>query len=87
MIAGKILNCRTLLRRNGRGDLSGTIEGLKRLADQAKRTDNFASLLGVEGTAARMYFCAFPAMIADTAADFAGEFSQLGATAGRRAIL
>jgi CRISPR-associated protein Cas1 len=78
MIAGKILNCRTLLRRNGRGDLSSTISSLKRLAEQAKDTDNFASLLGIEGTAARLYFGAFPAMIADPAADFAAEFSLLG---------
>lgn len=78
MIAGKIMNCRTLLRRNGKGDLSGTISGLKRLADQARQVDNFASLLGIEGTAARLYFGAFPAMIANTADGFAEEFSQLG---------
>lgn len=78
MIAGKILNCRTLLRRNGRGDLSSLVDTLKRLADQARATENFATLLGIEGTAARLYFGAFPAMIGDDASDFAAQFSELG---------
>ncbi|HEX5115099.1 MAG TPA: CRISPR-associated endonuclease Cas1 [Pseudonocardiaceae bacterium] len=78
MIAGKIMNCRTLLRRNGRGDLSRTVAALKRLAEQARTTDNFATLLGIEGTAARLYFAAFPAMISEAAAEFATEFSLLG---------
>jgi CRISP-associated protein Cas1 len=78
MIAGKIMNCRTLLRRNGRGDLTRTVESLKKLADQARETDNFATLLGIEGTAARLYFGSFPAMIGDAASEFAAEFSMLG---------
>jgi CRISP-associated protein Cas1 len=47
-------------------------------AEQARETNNFASLLGIEGIAARLYFGAFPTMLADTAAEFAAEFSLLG---------
>ncbi|MGH3885313.1 MAG: CRISPR-associated endonuclease Cas4g/Cas1g [Pseudonocardiaceae bacterium] len=78
MIAGKILNCRTLLRRNSRGDVSSTVAALKRLAQQARETDSFSSLLGIEGTAARMYFGALPSMLVGVAEPFGAEFSQLG---------
>ncbi|MDQ2707915.1 MAG: CRISPR-associated endonuclease Cas1 [Actinomycetota bacterium] len=76
MIAGKILNCRTLLRRNARGDVSRTVASLKRLAAAALTATNFASLLGIEGTAARLYFASLPSMIANE--PMAQEFSQLG---------
>ncbi len=78
MIAGKIMNCRTLLRRNSRGDVSSTTDALKRLADQAREADNFSSLLGIEGTAARMYFGALPSMLVGAGERFGAEFSQLG---------
>jgi CRISPR-associated protein Cas1 len=78
MIAGKILNCRTLLRRNTRGDATTVLAALKRLAEQARTAGNFSTLLGIEGTAARMYFGAFPTMLGDSAAEFGAEFSQLG---------
>ncbi len=78
MIAGKILNCRTLLRRNARGDVSSTVDALKRLAEQAREAESFSSLLGIEGTAARMYFGALPSMLAEVAEPFGAEFSQLG---------
>ncbi|MDQ3275465.1 MAG: CRISPR-associated endonuclease Cas1 [Actinomycetota bacterium] len=51
---------------------------LRRLADQARGADNFATLLGIEGTAARLYFAALPSMLAEQAAPFGAEFSQLG---------
>jgi CRISPR-associated protein Cas1 len=78
MIYGKILNCRTLLRRNARGDVSGVVNALRRLAEQARSAENFGTLLGIEGTAARLYFGALPSVFADRAEDFAAEFSQLG---------
>jgi CRISPR-associated protein Cas1 len=78
MIHGKILNCRTLLRRNSRGDVTATVDALRRLADQAQSADNFGSLLGIEGTAARLYFGALPSMLNERATDIATEFSQLG---------
>ncbi|MDQ3763514.1 MAG: CRISPR-associated endonuclease Cas1 [Actinomycetota bacterium] len=78
MIAGKIMNCRTLLRRNSRGDVSSTVAALKRLAAQAREATNFSSLLGIEGIAARMYFGALPSMLGASAEPFSAEFSQLG---------
>ncbi|RZS44717.1 CRISPR-associated Cas1 family protein /CRISPR-associated Cas4 family exonuclease [Herbihabitans rhizosphaerae] len=78
MIEGKILNCRTLLRRNARGDVTQVVASLKRLADQARQADNFSTLLGIEGAAARLYFAVFPSMLAPVAGDIAAEFSSLG---------
>ena len=78
MIAGKIANCRTLLRRNARCDVAATVAALKQLSADARESDNFAALLGIEGTAARLYFAAFPKMLSDACAGFANEFSLLG---------
>jgi CRISPR-associated protein Cas1 len=78
MIVGKITNCRTLLRRNTRTDAANTLEALDRLAHQARSCDTFATLLGVEGTAARLYFDAFPTMLAPGAHDHAETFSATG---------
>ncbi|WCS19984.1 CRISPR-associated endonuclease Cas1 [Mycobacterium marinum] len=78
MIAGKIGNCRTLLRRNARADVVATVAALKQLSADARECDNFATLLGVEGTAARLYFAEFPKMLSDACAEFGGQFSALG---------
>ncbi len=67
MVAGKIANSRTLLRRNAREKPAMALEQLNRLADEALRTKSLESLLGIEGSAARVYFQAFPLMIATTA--------------------
>ncbi|MBI2806679.1 MAG: CRISPR-associated endonuclease Cas1 [Planctomycetes bacterium] len=53
-VAGKIRNCRTLLRRNSDGD--GILDALAQAAREAEKTDNLASLLGIEGMAAKRYF-------------------------------
>jgi CRISPR-associated protein Cas1 len=68
MIAGKIRNCRVLLRRNGGEAAARKVEQLGALAAHAERAVEAASLLGIEGTAARLYFEAFPALLtgADT---------------------
>src|SRR5580698_1520493 len=56
MIAGKIRNCRVLLRRNG-GEAVARRDGqLAALAAHAERVNDAASLLGIEGSAARLYF-------------------------------
>lgn len=62
MVEGKIRNSRTLLRRNSRHRPDKTLASLKELADQATQATTNATLLGIEGTAARMYFSAFPTM-------------------------
>jgi CRISP-associated protein Cas1 len=78
MIAGKIANCRTLLRRNARSDVTATIATLKQLSADARECGNFPALLGIEGTAARLYFAEFPKMLSEACTEFATEFSVLG---------
>lgn len=63
VVNGKILNSRTLLRRNTRDRSEAVLGQLKRLADQALAVTSTGSLLGIEGTAARLYFGAFPTML------------------------
>lgn len=60
---GKIRNSRTLLRRNSNADVSGEVESLLRSAVSAASADTFASLLGIEGAAARLYFSRFTTML------------------------
>lgn len=63
VVNGKILNSRTLLRRNTRQRSDEVLGQLKGLADRALEVTSTGSLLGVEGTAARLYFGAFPTML------------------------
>ncbi len=62
MIAGKIRNSRVLLRRNVGDAAAATVAQLADLAAQAESTPSAATLLGIEGAAARLYFQAFPRM-------------------------
>jgi CRISPR-associated protein Cas1 len=62
-VNGKIRNSRTLLRRNTKIPAGSALDALKRLADQALVTPSIASLLGIEGTAARIYFGEFSKML------------------------
>lgn len=62
LVAGKIRNCRTLLRRHG----TDVEPVLRQLADLAKAADaerSLESLLGIEGTAARLYFSRFGSLL------------------------
>lgn len=68
-VCGKILNGRTLLRRNADGDIDETLGRLKGLALQAERCDAVESLLGIEGTAARIYFAAYASLLAPRSGD------------------
>ena len=60
IIAGKILNGRTLLRRNvaseDREAMDSTLRVLKQRALDAEQAESEAQLLGLEGDAARLYF-------------------------------
>jgi CRISP-associated protein Cas1 len=67
MIAGKIRNCRVLLRRNGGDAVARTVGQLADLARHAEQATGAAELLGVEGTAARIYFDAFPELVSRAA--------------------
>ncbi len=65
LVHTKILNARTLLRRNWRGeDKPEHLQAdMKRDADQARRAVNLQELLGIEGSAAARYFGVFGRMI------------------------
>lgn len=58
-VRGKILNCRTLLRRNHKQVPAPALKDLLRLACGAMRAKDLGTLLGIEGCAARLYFSYF----------------------------
>lgn len=65
MIEGKIRNSRILLRRNIKTPPGAVLDQLRDLAHAAVRADNSPTLLGLEGTAARLYFSRFTDMLTD----------------------
>ncbi|MDE0700691.1 MAG: CRISPR-associated endonuclease Cas1 [Acidimicrobiaceae bacterium] len=76
MIEGKLRNSRTFLRRNARTDVERELEQLKSLAESVRRSESIESVLGMEGTGARLYFSKFASMIRDEsigAFDFNGR--------------
>lgn len=62
-VAGKIRNCRTLIRRHGGEEAASAVSQLADLARAAADTPPLESLLGIEGTAARIYFDRFGTLI------------------------
>jgi len=69
---GKIRNQRTMLRRNHRERPWRAVNELGRLSRSALRTSSLQALLGIEGTAARLYFSLLPGMLRPNLAfDFA----------------
>jgi CRISP-associated protein Cas1 len=67
MIAGKIRNCRVLLRRNGGEPAARVVAQLASLAQAAEQAESAPELLGIEGAAARLYFEAFPTLVSRSA--------------------
>ncbi len=65
IVAGKVRNQRTLLRRNHREYPPAAREELTRLLRSAQGADSMERLFGVEGMAARFYFALFPGMLQD----------------------
>lgn len=66
LVSNKLLNCRTLLRRNWRGDAEAVkpmLLDLKRGADRALRAVDLGELLGIEGNGAAQYFGCFGDML------------------------
>ena len=63
LVEGKIRNSRTLLRRNSRTDVDRVLAQLNTLASQTASAPSVESLLGLEGTAARIYFSRFATML------------------------
>ncbi len=64
-VVGKIRNARTLLRRHLDGDGGGLVAQLADLANKAQRVPDTASLLGIEGAAARTYFAGLAGLLKD----------------------
>jgi CRISPR-associated protein Cas1 len=56
IVRTKILNSRTMLRRNHEGEIDPVLGELHSMAEQATVTGSLQELLGVEGNAARLYF-------------------------------
>lgn len=75
-VAGKIRNCRTLIRRHGGEEASKAVIQLAELARAAEEEPASESLLGIEGTAARIYFECFGKLI--TASRGLGTFDFEG---------
>jgi CRISPR-associated protein Cas1 len=63
LVAGKIRNQRTMLQRNHVEPKKPSLIGMKVLAERAEQAENLESLLGIEGSAARLYFEEFAGMI------------------------
>ncbi|SPF69423.1 CRISPR-associated endonuclease Cas1 [cas1] [Propionibacterium ruminifibrarum] len=80
IISGKIRNQRTMLRRNAKPAIEpAVLDSLRELAESAAEADSSASLLGYEGTAARLYFENFTQMLSPQA-EFGQEFDANGRT-------
>jgi len=62
-VVGKIKNARTLLRRHLTGDDRQPIQQLAELGRKAKAARDAASLLGIEGMAAKEYFAGFARLL------------------------
>jgi CRISP-associated protein Cas1 len=65
LVASKLRNARTLLRRNARAETphDTALAGLRRAARAAGEARSIAELLGVEGNGAALYFGGFAAML------------------------
>jgi CRISP-associated protein Cas1 len=69
-VAGKIRNCRTLLRRSVGDEAADTVAGLLKIARSAEKGASVAELLGLEGAAGRLYFSSFPFMLKREVGEF-----------------
>ncbi len=70
LVAAKIRNSRTMMRRNWRGEEQArerVLITLRRLADRTRHADDIPTLLGLEGEAAAVYFRAFAALLGSRA--------------------
>lgn len=63
LVGVKIRNCRTIIRRNASDPPAYTLDRLKELITKAEAATSLESLLGIEGTAARLYFEAYGDML------------------------
>src|SRR5205807_9581501 len=73
LVSGKIRNQRTMLQRNHVEPPSGPIAFLKCMQEDSERATSLEELLGIEGSAARVYFENFAGMIKTDDADGASK--------------
>lgn len=74
IVAAKVKNCRTLLRRNAEVS-ERVLANLDRSATDAENSEAIESLLGVEGWAAKSYFENFFAMLRPPSASMVFDFN------------
>jgi CRISPR-associated protein Cas1 len=67
LVASKIRNSRTMVRRNHAAPSLLALSELEQLARKAEKMESLEALLGIEGTAARTYFGAFTGMLKGSA--------------------
>jgi CRISPR-associated protein Cas1 len=73
-VAGKIKNCRTLVRRHLEAPDRSVLDRLAHLGRKSLHAADMASLLGIEGVAAKVYFGAFAGLLKQGAPfDFEGR--------------
>jgi CRISPR-associated protein Cas1 len=84
IVSAKILNCRTFLRRNWRGEEKPEqlASLMKHSADNVWHASDLQQLLGIEGSAAALYFGNFASLLKQ--ADSEGEFNFDFNTRNRR---
>jgi CRISPR-associated protein Cas1 len=75
-VVAKIRNCRTLIRRHGDDASAKAVAQLAALARKAERERALDSLLGIEGTAARLYFEQFGRLIKGSSSMQAFAFEE-----------
>jgi len=63
LVAAKIANARTLLRRNRTGDLRGPLAAMKRFERRAGGSRSIDELRGIEGAAGRLYWREFAGLL------------------------
>jgi CRISPR-associated protein Cas1 len=76
MVAGKLRNQRTLLRRHGGAEARVAVAQLADLAKAAEGERESASLLGIEGTGARLYFERFGSLMKGGGAESTFAFEE-----------
>jgi CRISP-associated protein Cas1 len=76
-VAGKLYNCRVLLRRQNQdlqhAEVTAAVHRLRRLAQQTAAADSLDSLMGLEGSGAAAYFGALRHLIKAKELGFAGR--------------
>ncbi len=72
-VAGKIRNQRTLVRRHGAEESAAAVGQLAGLVARCEEARSVGELLGIEGTAARLYFAELPRLLKGSGETFVFE--------------